>query len=307
MHHRNCAALLRPSNWLGLIHARLLRVPALLPTLERLSPSQERLHRDPDPGPALVIVAHPDDDLLFMSPDLVHDLRAGRRVTTVFLTAGDAGGPTNYVLARERGIQAAYAVMAGLPDDWQTSQILIEGHRILTRTLVAAPHVSVDFLRLPDGGPGHGDGYPSHGYQSLPRLLDARMPSITTVDDSATYTLDSLVASLARIMSDIQPAVLRTQDLLADSDDHPDHIATAKLACAAHHACPGTRTLLSYADYRAAQLPANVGLADAVATQLAINAYGHYDEGIHSFTYAVQRQYVNAATQDPTDGQEDIR
>jgi hypothetical protein len=40
---------------------------------------------------SLDVVAHEDDDLLFMNPDIQHDIRAGVCVTTVFLTAGDDG------------------------------------------------------------------------------------------------------------------------------------------------------------------------------------------------------------------------
>jgi hypothetical protein len=42
-------------------------------------------------GASMNIVAHEDDDILFLSPDLVHDIRHGRCVRTVFVTAGDAG------------------------------------------------------------------------------------------------------------------------------------------------------------------------------------------------------------------------
>ena len=39
------------------------------------------------------IVAHPDDDLLFQSPDLLHDVVGGKCVRTVFVTAGERGDP----------------------------------------------------------------------------------------------------------------------------------------------------------------------------------------------------------------------
>jgi GlcNAc-PI de-N-acetylase len=70
------------------------------------------------------IVAHEDDDLLFLSPDLLHDLQAGHTVRTVFITAGDAadqvaGGADQqrrYWMAREAGNRAAYAQMSGAPN-----------------------------------------------------------------------------------------------------------------------------------------------------------------------------------------------
>lgn len=57
----------------------------------------------------LNIVAHQDDDLLFLSPDLINDIASGRSVRTVFLTAGDAGNGRDYWISRQAGSQAAYS------------------------------------------------------------------------------------------------------------------------------------------------------------------------------------------------------
>src|SRR5215475_11483965 len=46
-------------------------------------------------GRSMNIVAHEDDDLLFLSPDLIHDIQSGRCVRTIFVTAGDAGDADN--------------------------------------------------------------------------------------------------------------------------------------------------------------------------------------------------------------------
>src|SRR4051812_1146650 len=54
-------------------------------------------------GTTLVIVAHEDDDLLFLSPDLVGDVKSDRCVHAVFLTAGDAGSTAAYWAGRELG------------------------------------------------------------------------------------------------------------------------------------------------------------------------------------------------------------
>lgn len=40
----------------------------------------------------MTIVVHPDDDLLFMNPDIAHSIAEGDVTTSVFLTSGDAGG-----------------------------------------------------------------------------------------------------------------------------------------------------------------------------------------------------------------------
>ncbi len=56
----------------------------------------------------MAVVAHQDDSLLFLSPDLLHDIQAGDCVTTVYVTAGDGGG-CGYLAGarkrRERGVR----------------------------------------------------------------------------------------------------------------------------------------------------------------------------------------------------------
>ena len=96
-------------------------------------------------GKTMNIVAHEDDDLLFLSPDLLRDIGAGRCVRTVFVTAGDAaervGGTADqrsvYWHAREAGSRAAYALMSGVRNSWDRSHVLVDGHRIVMFTLVA--------------------------------------------------------------------------------------------------------------------------------------------------------------------------
>jgi GlcNAc-PI de-N-acetylase len=46
-------------------------------------------------------VAHQDDDVLFMNPDIQHAIAAGHHVTTVYLTAGSCIPDTEYYLTRE--------------------------------------------------------------------------------------------------------------------------------------------------------------------------------------------------------------
>ncbi|MFE3289079.1 PIG-L family deacetylase, partial [Streptomyces sp. NPDC059233] len=41
-------------------------------------------------GSALQVVAHPDDDLFFMNPDLSRSISTGIKVTTVYLTSGES-------------------------------------------------------------------------------------------------------------------------------------------------------------------------------------------------------------------------
>jgi len=97
------------------------------------------------------IVAHPDDDLLFQSPDVLHDVRSGRCVRTVYVTAGERGGNINRLLTREAGVEAAYAQMAGVANSWTMTDAGVAGHPMPLLTLARRPNISLVFMRLPQG------------------------------------------------------------------------------------------------------------------------------------------------------------
>ena len=70
-----------------------------------LAPSGEAETFSCPQGAVLDIVAHEDDDLLFLSPDVLHDIAAGRCVQTVFVTAGDANLGMGYAMPAGVGDQ----------------------------------------------------------------------------------------------------------------------------------------------------------------------------------------------------------
>lgn len=97
-------------------------------------------------GTVLQVVAHPDDDLFFMNPDLSRSISTGVKVATVYLTSGesdgrneahsphleDPAGPADhaaYAEARQNGIRAAYAQMAtgSRTSAWQRRSIPTAG------------------------------------------------------------------------------------------------------------------------------------------------------------------------------------
>ncbi|HEY0254496.1 MAG TPA: PIG-L family deacetylase, partial [Kofleriaceae bacterium] len=56
----------------------------------------------------VVIVAHEDDDLYFMQPDLVEAIQSGKSVTSIYVTAGnDNFGPKESDI-RYAGLRYAY-------------------------------------------------------------------------------------------------------------------------------------------------------------------------------------------------------
>src|SRR5690606_30508330 len=96
----------------------------------------------------LVFVAHMDDDLLFMNPDLADTVRDGGCLQLVYLTASDRGEGAPYMLGRERGIQAAYALAAGARDSWREDVLTVDGRRLARFTLIDDPRIRLVQMRI---------------------------------------------------------------------------------------------------------------------------------------------------------------
>lgn len=260
---------------------------------------------------SMYIVAHEDDTLLFQSPTFAQEIESGRCVRSVFLTAGDAGKPKAYWNSREAGVEAAYALMAGVADNWQGSTVTAAGHSLVLRTLVAEPRVSIVFMRLPDGGYPEGLGYPATGNQSLMKLWNGgnsvkgvpTESSISAIDGSNTFTYNSLIETLTGLMTSFEPRVIATQDFLEtfSSEDHKDHVATSYLVRQAQKSYTKPHTLLGYEGYADSSRAENVTGTLLEAKKSTFYLYGLYDEGACSEDAAcgaspyaswIRRQYV---------------
>ena len=222
----------------------------------------------------MYVVAHQDDSLLFQSPDLLHDIQSGACVTTVFLTAGNNGLGPDYWGERERGALAAYAEMAGLPDDWAATTTTAAGHSVLTQTLVGAPGVRQLFMRL------------QVGYNPQGETLESLWYGTTTeqhpVDGTPSYTARGVVEALASLMTTFQPTIIRIQDYLGrpGGGDHVDHYLTAWFARAAQHRYLTPHVVVSYLGYPVNNLAFNVSGPDLAAKQLAFLTYAPHDFGV---------------------------
>ncbi|GAA2384361.1 PIG-L family deacetylase [Nonomuraea africana] len=237
----------------------------------------------------LVSVAHQDDDLLFVNPDLTRDYDQGACLRVVYLTAGDAGRDGDYVRGREDGVRAAYAVMAGAPDTWNRSDLRVGGHRLRAYSLAAPAEgrgdIQLVFMGLPDGYP-RGSGSAAYGRQSLLKLFRGGLDRITTVDGSARYDEAALVATLSGLIRRFRPDTIRTLDhqstRLGYSTtapvDHSDHAVTARYTLlAARHAMTGARgprpALAFYRTYGISALPANLTPDERARKSAIFQAY----------------------------------
>ncbi len=250
----------------------------------------------------LQMVAHPDDDLLFMNPDILREIEHGACVRTVFLTTGDANRDASYWRLREDGIRAAYATMAGADDAWTPGTLTVEGHALELATLDDAPGISLVFMHLPDGN-RRGTGNEIHDRQSLMRLWIGEIDTIDAVDGSESYTSGDLRRTLTAIVDEFHTDTLRAQDWTLDfrTGDNADHTAAALYVRAAAAQADNTHQLLAYAGYPSWTQPANVNGRELGLKADAIMAYAEHDpklcahlQCVESLVTAIRngRQYV---------------
>lgn len=242
-------------------------------------------------GGAVAVVAHPDDDLFFLNPVLSSELAAGTCTTIVYATSGDAGRDTSYPLSREAGVRAAWSRAARSTGTWTTGTTVLAGTTVATASLSDRPLTMV-YLRLPDGGLD-AQGSSRYGWSSIPALLQGSRTTLSTAGSpSATYTLDSLVATVAGVVRAQAPTVVRTQDFSHAGDvDHPDHHAVAKIAVLARDAAGSSAPVVGYYGYPVNDLPANVTGAALTAKQDALYAYAPYDDQMCGSTSACSGKY----------------
>jgi LmbE family N-acetylglucosaminyl deacetylase len=235
-------------------------------------------------GSSMYIAAHEDDTILFMNPDLLHDIQARRCVRTVFVTAGDADAGQSYWSSREQGAEAAYAEMAGVADTCSVADAGIPGHPMPLVTLSGAPRISIVFMRLPNS------------YSSLmEKLYTGAISRVTAVDGSSSYTRPDLTSTLTSLMKGFNPDWIGTHDFVGSfgDGDHSDHYAVAYFVRDAHRAY-STRphTLVGFMGYPVANKPANVAGSDFIEKDQAWLAYAAYDNAVcHTDAACQQTSY----------------
>ncbi len=264
----------------GLVHRLLRLAPAVLLSAAPAGCAVLSVPASSQPAPAcattLNVVAHQDDDLLFINPDISSDLAGGRCVVTLFATAGDAGKPAAYWRGREAGSRAAYAAMAGVADRWTEDALTVAEHTVTRMSLVGAP-ISLVFLRLPDG-----HGYAVSNYETLHKLWSGAIATIRAIDGSAAYTKESLTATVTAVMNTVRPSVIRTLDYtgtLGDGD-HGDHHGAGYLTLAAHRDYHEPHRIYAYLGYPIADLAPNLTTAARDAKLRSFLAYAPHDSHV---------------------------
>ncbi|MER1968312.1 PIG-L family deacetylase [Castellaniella sp. GW247-6E4] len=234
----------------------------------------------------LVFVAHMDDDLLFMNPDLADTLRGGGCLQLVYLTASDRGEGAPYMLGRERGIQAAYAQAAGVRDEWIEDTLRLEGRRLARYTLADDPRIRLVQMRIQDPWLGKG------GWGSLTPLSRAESDPRAEAESIGPwverYVRAGLVTTLAALIRDYAPTTIRTMDATIATpytelcwrcagNDHPDHIAGARLVREAMAQTPGTYAEVGYLNYPTQERPGNLDPVQTAAKTAVFLTYMRHD------------------------------
>ncbi|MDJ1134697.1 PIG-L family deacetylase [Streptomyces iconiensis] len=233
------------------------RAPALgppAPTGAWASASGRTVHTSES---VLQIVAHPDDDLYFINPEVGQALRSGRPLTTVFLTSGESDGVNaprkhrpahspgdraTYAEARQNGIRAAYAEMVTGDRGTRWKRTVLRtagGGRAELDTLSGHPHIRLVWTLLREAG-----SITAHRPHSLHGLwsgqvstLDTQLTSSGPVPRASTYTREQLVRTLTGYLRTFRPTHIRIQDPTPGRldrnkkyADHQDHFSGARFA-----------------------------------------------------------------------------
>ncbi|MFM0414676.1 PIG-L family deacetylase [Paraburkholderia aromaticivorans] len=233
-------------------------------------------------GTLVTVVAHLDDDLLFVDPAISERLDAGWCITTVHLIGGANGADFAYVQTRERASRLAYARMAGVPDEWLESNVTIAGKLVHQMLLKARPQVRLLELRLP-GGAVRGGRVPLG-------LLWEQHATLSTYPMNADgsvrvkYDRDALSATLKAILA---PATL-IYTLNPDTVpfiEHPDHILSARITRHVAQTLGKGVPIIYHVTYPTGSWPGNLPAAEVQRKRDIVASYFSIDgsESSHVF------------------------
>ncbi|GAA1364250.1 PIG-L family deacetylase [Streptomyces beijiangensis] len=256
------------------------------------------------------ILAHEDDDLYFMNPDVSQAIASHSSVTSVYLTAGEADGinmaggrgarnhppadKAKYAEARQNGIRAAYAEMAtgNRSSPWQrTTMPTAGGGTAELDVLKARPQLSLVWVQLHEAGSVA--GYRPHSLHGLwdgtVQTLGSQLSAGTPVERRFSYTRAEVVSTIAGLLERFQPTSVRLLDPTPGRNektgnllDHQDHMYAARFAQAAlaHYATSKNHphfTVQNYLGYFTGRLGHSLDPANAAAKLRTVETYAWKD------------------------------
>ncbi|MFA3842868.1 ricin-type beta-trefoil lectin domain protein [Streptomyces aureus] len=254
----------------------------------------------------MIGVAHEDDDLLFINPQIQLLVTQKCPISVVYLTTGDAGHSfvrNLYAKSREAGVVASYARMANVGEGaWKTA-IEANGHAVTSYTLRGRPNIRLTFFRLPDGFPT-GVGSATYLHESLLKLFRGEISSIATVDSGQRYTEASLIETISILAQRWKVQRIRTLDFdnsrfghaYTSGADHSDHGITGRYFQQAGFSLNLRGNIIAYRGYPIAALPRNLTPEQSASKKKTFEAYL---EDVHCIpldcraTHAMNGKYLN--------------
>jgi LmbE family N-acetylglucosaminyl deacetylase len=210
----------------------------------------------------LSFVAHQDDDLLFMNPDIASDVEAGYHVWVVYLTAGEVHtrDAMSYANQRIAGERAAYAKTARVANNWTYEELWVNGHPLATNRLNGT-NVRLVFTFIHGASGGCEDNGDPQG--DLYKMLKDPSHVARPIDGRPSYTRESFTSMLHTLIGYVNPNYLRSSSTIGHRDpqrDHVDHTSSAIFAAEAD--LDGARRTWirrdEYTGYHIQNLPENV-------------------------------------------------
>lgn len=235
-----------------------------------------------DSARVMTFIAHQDDDLFAMTPDLYNAAAAGRAMRTVVFTAGDAGHCQDYIESRALGQKLGWEVMAGVNygGAWDEDYIEITpGHVAFVEKMPGSSHdISIVYLGFAND--------PSRALEVLWNDLSSttRIPVRDERIDSSSYVREELIEVLVALIDDFGPTHVNTLDsskiwpTIGFPSEHTDHEHSALFTLAAlQRFAPQPGTIRMYRAYNALFEVANVAAVDSARKHGLYEAYSPHD------------------------------
>lgn len=260
------------------------------------------------------ILAHPDDDLYFMNPDLQQSIDANDQLVSVYVTSGEADGRNkvpgrkssakpnvaDYAGARRQGLRQAYALMAtgDTRAPWaRQATALPDGTPIEVDVLSHRPGIRLIFLGVSQhssrGTTPNGDL--RHLWETPHTVTPTLISTGSPVRASHQVTRAGLIDTLAYLMDSYRPTLVRTMDPDPDLQvhdakhrahhdqrgysDHPDHTATALFTYAALDRYRAPHAVTAFRGYYNERWPQALPAQIVRGKANVLNAYGGSPKG----------------------------
>ncbi len=172
---------------------------------------------------SLMVIAHFDDDMIFMQPELLHAIEAGS-LTTVYVTSGDLIHGNARAEHTFEAARVAYAAAAAA-SDWDCGYVQV-GESPVHHCRLQDAQISLIGLDIPDGGT---EGEETNSLLHLVERTVSSLPIMGAVGGRATAA--TITDTVAALISTTAPDEIHALDLAASHGrDHSSHLLSSSFA-----------------------------------------------------------------------------